>query len=205
MANVSQATLTEVANELHAHGLIKFGEFKLKSGIMSPFYIDLREVQSYPSTLRAVTKAYGELLADKPAHTLLAGIPEAGVPLATAVGYELGIPLVQPRKVVKDHGTKSAVEGAFNEGDHVILIDDLITKGDSKIEAIEQVSSAGLIVDKFLVLVDREQGGIELLQNVKSCEVVAAFTITELIDALNTAGKISEEQYSTIVEFIRNN
>lgn len=204
MANISQETLQEVANELHAHGLIKFGEFKLKSGIMSPFYIDLREVQSYPSTLRAVTKAYSELLADKP-DVLLAGIPEAGVPLATAVGYELGMPLVQPRKVVKDHGTKSAVEGAFSEGDHVILIDDLITKGDSKIEAIEQVSSAGLVVDKFLVLVDREQGGVELLKNEKDCEVIAAFSITELIDTLKNAGKITDEQYATIVDFIQNN
>jgi uridine monophosphate synthetase len=205
MAHISQETLANVAHELHEHGLIKFGEFKLKSGILSPFYIDLREVQSYPSTLKAVTRAYAELLSDYQAGTLLAGIPEAGVPLATAVGYELSIPLVQPRKVVKDHGTKSAVEGAFSEGDHVILIDDLITKGDSKIEAIEQVSSAGLTVDKILVLVDREQGGIELLKNEKNCEVVAACTITELIDTLKTSGKISDEQYRTIVDFIQNN
>lgn len=205
MANISEATLLTVATELHEHGLIKFGEFKLKSGIISPFYIDLREVQSYPSTLRAVTKAYSELLVDHPQGTLLAGIPEAGVPLATAVGYELGISLVQPRKVVKDHGTKSAVEGAFSEGDRVVLIDDLITKGDSKVEAIEQVSSAGLVVDKFLVLVDREQGGVELIKNEKNCDVVAAFTITELIDTLKDADALSQEQYETIVSFISNN
>ena len=175
MANVSNDTILNVAAELHKHSLIKFGEFKLKSGIMSPFYIDLREVQSYPSTLKAVTRAFAELLTDTDLSTVkLAGIPEAGVPLATAIGYELEASLIQPRKVVKEHGTKSAVEGAFNPGDHVILIDDLITKGDSKIEAIDQVSKADLIVDKFLVLIDREQGGVELIKNEKNCEVVAA-------------------------------
>jgi uridine monophosphate synthetase len=205
MSNISQDTLDVVANELSEHGLIKFGEFKLKSGLLSPFYIDLREVQSYPTALRSVTRAYVELLGNKTQNLLLAGIPEAGVPLATAVGYELGMPLVQPRKLVKDHGTKSAVEGAYNPGDHVILIDDLITKGDSKIEAIEQVSLAGLVVDRFLVLIDREQGGIELLKQEKNCQVIAAFTITELVDTLKQSGKISDEQYQIIISFIQNN
>ncbi|HEY1085330.1 MAG TPA: orotate phosphoribosyltransferase [Candidatus Saccharimonadales bacterium] len=206
MTNISTETLSEVAHEMHEHGLIKFGQFKLKSGIMSPFYIDLREVQSYPSTLKAVTKAFCELLVntDK-ASVKLAGIPEAGVPLATAVGYELGMSLVQPRKVVKDHGTKSAVEGAFEAGDHVILIDDLITKGDSKIEAIDQVAMAELVVDKFLVLIDREQGGLELLRQEKNCEVVPAFTITELVNELRAQDSISEDQYQLIIDFIRNN
>lgn len=205
MANISQETLGLVASELAKHGLIKFGKFKLKSGSMSPFYIDLREVQSYPSTLRAVTKAYCELLGEVEKGVFLAGVPEAGVPLATAVGYELGVPLLQPRKVVKDHGTKSAVEGAFESGDHVILIDDLITKGDSKIEAIDQVGLAGLVVDKFLVLVDRQQGGIELLKQTKNCDVLAAFTITELIDSLKNSGDIDDAKYQQIITFIKEN
>ena len=205
MPNISTPTLFLVASELAKHHLIKFGEFKLKSGLISPFYIDLREVQSHPSTLHAVTKAYCELLVNTDTDVFLAGVPEAGVPLATAVGYELRMPLLQPRKVVKDHGTKSAVEGAFESGDHVILIDDLITKGDSKIEAIDQVNSAQLVVDKFLVLIDREQGGIELLKQTKNCDVVAAFTITELVDTLKATGELEDEKYQQIITFIKEN
>ena len=204
MPTISAQVLQDVARELHDHKLIKFGEFTLKSGIVSPFYIDLREVQSYPSTLKAVTKAYAELMAGVDESVFIAGIPEGGVPLATAVGYELSRPLVQPRKVVKDHGTKSAVEGAFQQGDKVVLIDDLITKGDSKLEAIAQVESAGLVIKKFLVLIDREQGGMELVRE-KGYIIEAAMTISALLEAIKSQGGISDEQYAIVMDFIRAN
>jgi len=201
---VTQEIKELVANELHAHELIKFGTFTLKSGIESPFYIDLREVQSYPDTLRAVTMAYGGLLESIDDSVFVAGVPEAGVPLATAVGYEYRRKLLQPRKVVKEHGTKSSVEGAFAEGDTVVLIDDLIAKGDSKLEAIDQVEKAGLKVHSFLVLIDRQQGGMELVAE-KGYKIEAVMTITELIDTLKAHDKISNEQYDTILTFISNN
>lgn len=204
MTTVSQAAIDRVAEELHAHNLIKFGEFTLKSGIVSPFYIDLREVQSYPSTYRAVTDAYAEMLAGVDESVFLAGVPEAGTPLASMTAYKLGRRLVQPRKVVKDHGTKSSVEGAYQPGDKVILIDDLITKGDSKLEAIDQVKSAGLEIEGFLVLIDREQGGLDLVRNA-GYSIEAAVTITALITALRDQGKISPEQFDTVMNFIRNN
>lgn len=204
MTKVSQATIDRIAKELHAHNLIKFGEFTLKSGIVSPFYIDLREVQSYPSTYRAVTDAYAEMLADVDESVLLAGVPEAGTPLASMTAYKLGRALVQPRKVVKDHGTKSSVEGAYQPGDRVILIDDLITKGDSKLEAIDQVKSAGLEIEGFLVLIDREQGGLDLVRNA-GYSIEAAITISTLITALHDQEKISPEQFDTVMSFIRSN
>lgn len=204
MTTVSQATIDRVAEELHAHNLIKFGEFTLKSGIVSPFYIDLREVQSYPSTYRAVTDVYAEMLDSVDESVFLAGVPEAGTPLASMTAYKLGRRLVQPRKVVKDHGTKSSVEGAYQSGDKVILIDDLITKGDSKLEAIDQVKSAGLEIEGFLVLIDREQGGLDLVRNA-GYSIEAAVTITALITALRNQDKISPEQFDTVINFIRSN
>lgn len=204
MATVSDTSLQTVARELYAHSLIKFSEFTLKSGIVSPFYIDLRQVQSYPSTLKAVAQVYGEMLADVDPAVFLAGVPEAGTPLATATGYAFERPLLQPRKVVKDHGTKSSVEGAFKPGDRVVLLDDLITKGDSKLEAIQQVTDAGLVVEKFVVLIDREQGGVETIRQAGH-QIEAAMTITRLLDFLRDDGSLSTEQYDTILDFVRNN
>ena len=202
MGQVSEITKERVAQQFYESDLLKFGEFVLKSGIVSPFYIDLRKVQSHPETFHAVTDAYSEMIADVDLSVLLAGVPEAGTSLASAVGYKTKRALVQPRKVVKDHGTKSAVEGDFEEGDRVILVDDLITKGDSKLEAIKQVEGSGLVIEKFIVLVDREQGGLDVVRDA-GYEIDATFTITSLLDSLKQLGKIDDERYEQVINFIR--
>jgi uridine monophosphate synthetase len=204
MAKVSDATKKRVASLFFDSGLLKFGEFTLKSGIVSPFYIDLRKAQSFPDTFHAIIDAYAELIADIDTNVLLAGVPEAATPFAAALGYKLNKSMVQPRKVVKEHGTKSSIEGEFKVGDRVLLVDDLVTKGDSKIEAIEQVEGAGLKVDKLIVLVDREQGGVKFVED-KGYKLEAAFTISELMDSLLELGKISKDEHSKIIDFVKNN
>jgi uridine monophosphate synthetase len=204
MTTISPQTIEKVAGAMFESGLLKFGTFTLKSGLESPFYIDLRQAQSFPDTFSAIIDTYAEMLTGTDESIFLAGVPEAATPLAAALGYKLRRKLLQPRKVVKDHGTKSSVEGAFTEGDKVVLVDDLITKGDSKFEAIEQIEKAGLIVEKFIVLVDREQGGLDLIRE-KGYEIEAAFTISSLIESLSNQKMITDEQRDTVLEFIRNN
>jgi uridine monophosphate synthetase len=136
--------------------------------------------------------------------TFLAGVPEAATPFASAIGYKLHRPLVQPRKVIKEHGTKSSVEGAFQQGDHIILIDDLIMKGDSKLEAIKQVEAAGLVVEKFIILIDREQGGLETVRSA-GYTIEAAFGMQELIETLYTQNKIVKTERDLVLDFIKNN
>lgn len=204
MAEAQQATIERLARELHKNQLIKFGSFTLKSGITSPFYIDLRQAQSFPTTLQAVADTFAEMLSDVEPLVALAGVPEAGTPLATAVGFQTKRKLLQPRKVVKDHGTKSSIEGAFEAGDKVILIDDLITKGDSKVEAIQQVESAGLSVEELLVLIDREQGGLAAVKGA-GYPIRAAMTISTLLETLLSDGSLSQQQYDEIIDFVRTN
>lgn len=201
MLHVSDRTKKRVAETCYDYGILKFGEFTLKSGTISPFYIDLRKAQSSPDAFRIITAAYVEALQDINKSVILAGVPEAATPLASIVGYELRCPLVQPRKEIKSHGTKSSIEGDFQTGDRVVLLDDLITKGDSKLEAIKQIEAAGLEIDRFVVLIDRQQGGLDMIKNA-GYAIEALLTITDLMDILLGQGKISSKQHTEVLDFI---
>ena len=201
---VSDETKRAIALTLEKYNILQFGQFTLKSGIVSPFYIDMRILQSYPKALHIVAKVYSEILADLPQEVLLAGIPEAGIPLATAVGYEANRPLIQPRAKLKDHGKGKAIEGDWKPGDKVAIIDDLIAKGDSKIEALAQFKGCDLEVVGFYLLVDRELGGIELVKQA-GYDVTAAVTISEVINILANENKLSETQRTEMLEFTQNN
>lgn len=202
MSEVSDKAKRDVALSLHKYGILQFGEFKLKSGLISPFYIDMRIVQSFPEALHSITAIYAELLADLPQDIKLAGIPEAGIPLATAVGYETRRPLIQPRAKVKEHGRGRLIEGDWKPGDKVAIIDDLVAKGDSKIESIDRFKECDLEVVGFYLLLDREMGGKEIVENA-GYKLEAAMTITEALGILLSEGKLDQESYDKAVDFTR--
>lgn len=203
MNKVSDEAKRNVALSLHKYGILQFGEFKLKSGLMSPFYIDMRIVQSFPEALHNITAIYAELLKGLPQDIKLAGIPEAGIPLATAVGYETRRPLIQPRAKVKEHGKGKLIEGDWKAGDKVAIIDDLVAKGDSKIESIARFKECDLEVVGFYLLLDREMGGKEIVEKA-GYSLEAAMTITEALDILLDAGKLDRERYNEAIDFTRN-
>lgn len=202
MSKVSDKTKRQVALSLHKFDILQFGEFTLKSGIVAPFYVDLRMLQSHPEALHTVAKIYSEMLAGLPDDVFLAGIPEAGIPLATAVGYEANRPLIQPRAKVKDHGKSKLIEGDWQPRDKVAIIDDLVTKGDSKIESLEVFKACDLQVVGFYLLLDREMGGKELVERA-GYSVEVAMTMSEVFDILAEEGKLSAKQKEKMIAFMR--
>lgn len=190
----------EIALALHEIGAIKFGEFTLKSGIKSPIYIDLRLLISYPKVLKLVSSAMVDV-ARQLEFQVIAGIPYTALPIATAISIDQNWPMVYARKEVKDYGTKKKIEGVFNEGDTALIIDDLITTGDSKFETVDPFEASGLKIKDFIVLVDREQGGGRLLEE-KGYRLHSIIGINELLDILSEEGKLDEENYKKAKDFI---
>ena len=199
---LSNNELSVLADGLLSAACIKFGEFTLKSGLKSPIYIDLRQIITYPELLGQVAAVYLPLLRGIK-FDRLAALPYAAIPIATAISLQGHYPMIYPRKEVKSYGTKAEIEGEYHTGETVVVVDDLATTGGSKFEAIEKLTSAGLIVKDVVVLVDRQSGAKESLA-VAGYDLHAVLTITQLLDYWEIAGKVDKDQIAATRDFLKN-
>jgi len=198
--NTHSSPLSALADELLLAGCIKFGEFTLKSGLISPIYIDLRLIITYPKLLEQVGAAYLPLL-EKLQFDHIAGLPYAAIPIATAISLAGNYPMIYPRKEVKAYGTKAEIEGKYYPGETVVVIDDLATTGGSKFEAIEKLTGAGLVVKDVVVLVDRQSGAKESLAEA-GYAMHAVLTIRQMLDHWEEAGKVAKGKIEATREFL---
>lgn len=195
------SNLASLADALLDAGCIKFGEFTLKSGLKSPIYIDLRYIISFPKLLEQIGAAYLPLLKDLK-FSRIAGLPYAAIPIATAVSLRGNYPMIYPRKEVKTYGTKAEIEGEYHAGETVVVIDDLATTGGSKFEAIEKLTAVDLKVKDVVVLVDRQSGAKESLEQA-GYAMHAVLTITQLLDHWEANGKVSKEKIEETRAFLK--
>ena len=189
-----------IAIGLFDTGCIKFGKYKLKSGDLSPIYIDLRRLTSFPDKLYEVASAYIGIL-KKMEFDHLVGIPYAGLPIATAIGLQGNWSVIYPRKESKDYGTKATLEGVFKRGDRVVMIDDLITTGESKNEVIIKLKNEGLRVDRVVVLVDRRKSK-DIKKGNAEYSISSVLNIWEVLKIFEDAGIVSDEQLEVVRKYL---
>jgi orotate phosphoribosyltransferase len=158
------------------------GDFLLRSGRRSKYYLDKYRFETRPDLLRPLGELIAAAVAEhEPEADRLAG-PELGaVALAAAASLESGLPFLIVRKQAKDYGTSNRLEGVSSEGDCVCLVEDVVTSGGAAIEAIEALREAGLRVSNAVCVVDREEGGVDALAR-HAVRLRPLFTASELLE-----------------------
>ena len=211
-----------VARMIYERGSFKFGEFKLKlheknpEAPLSPFYLNLR-TKNNPGMKGPLTNDDCDLIAmalvariinKGVSYDAIAGIPYACDPFIEAIErvYPVGFRIVKlSKEVTKDKRRIVPKPGfEYKKNENVLVIDDLVTGGDSKIEAIEAVMSEGSVVKTLIVLVDRQQGGRKQLEEA-GYNVITCFTIRELLDFYREEEIIGEEKYMACLAYLKNN
>lgn len=197
---VGWSLLEHLALALADCGAVRFGEFRLKSGKLSPIYIDLRVLASYPEVLSQVASVYAQLLGGL-VYDRLAAIPYAAMPIGTAVSLLTGKPMIYPRREVKEYGMRRSIEGLYEPGETIVVLDDLATTGASKIEVAQALEAEGVHISDMVVLIDREQGAAADLARA-GYTLHSAFRLTELLDMLAKHGRIGAEQHAQVLAYL---
>jgi orotate phosphoribosyltransferase len=196
--------MKQVGILLIKNNAIKFGDYILSSGKKSPYYIDLRQTISSPITMDWIANSLTRIILNeigKDKIDRILGVPTAGVPFATVVSQKLGLPLIYYRQARKEHGVRKKIEGILERNDRVLIVDDLITTGESVIEAAEVVRDQGGVVNELVVLLDREQGGQQRLRSSR-IEPHVLFRISDAMTWLHTEGLIENGIYETLRRYI---
>jgi uridine monophosphate synthetase len=184
--------------QLYDIGCILFGEFVQASGATFPYYVDLRKIISNPQIFHQILTAYAEILQDL-SFDRIAGIPYGSLPTATGLALRLNYPMIFPRKEVKAHGTRRVIEGNFQQGDTIVVVDDILISGNSALEGAAKIKSVGLNVQDIVVFLDHEQGVKDRLRE-QGYRAHSVLTISEVTETLYQAGRIDEAQYEALAE-----
>jgi orotate phosphoribosyltransferase len=174
-------TRAELARSLREAAYLE-GDFVLRSGRRSKYYLDKYRFETRPDLLGPLGEAISEAVGEhEPEADRLAG-PELGaVALAAAASLSSGLPFLIVRKEAKGYGTANQLEGVFEEGECVCLVEDVVTSGGAAVEAVEALRNAGLRVSNAVCVVDRQEGGVDELAR-HGVRLRPLFTASELLE-----------------------
>lgn len=190
-------------------GGIKFGSYMLKSGLVTPIYIDIRSLVSFPSILQDLCEIIWEHLKIESSCPLddtdfIAGVPYSAIPIASFLSVHNKLPMILVRKEKKSYGTNHEIEGIFQTNQSCLIIEDVVTSGTSILETKHKLEREGLIVKYAVAFIDRDQGGVEqLAQN--GITLLPVTSMKDLIRILENNFKINSETAKTVLQFVENN
>jgi len=204
MGNDKEPMLDKFCGILKKIDALEFGTFKLSSGRVTPYYIDLRVVSSFPDAFHEVLGLCVGYVRSMLSEDFdrIAGIPIAGIPFASILAYNLSKPFIFIRQGVRLHGRERRIEGVLISGDRVLLVDDLITTGLSLRRAAAAVRSEGGVVTDAFVLLDREEGGTKRLLD-GGVEVHSLFRVSEVTTKLYEMNVITEDQLDIVAKQVK--
>ncbi|HAC62352.1 MAG TPA: bifunctional orotidine-5'-phosphate decarboxylase/orotate phosphoribosyltransferase [Cyanothece sp. UBA12306] len=182
--------------QLYDIGCLLFGEYIQASGATFSYYVDLRQIISNPQIFHQVLRAYADIL-EELQFDRIAGIPYGSLPTATGLSLMLHSPMIYPRKEVKAHGTRRLIEGEFNPGEKVVVIDDILITGKSVMEGSKKLQSSGLIVEDIVVFIDHEENVKDKLES-NGYKAYSVLKISEITETLYAAGRINQQQYQRL-------
>jgi len=195
-----------VANALYRTGCLKFGSFKIKSGALSPYYIDLASLLSSPKELHNIAEvAAGEIkkIMNTEKVDKLASIELKGALILPCIACKVNLPCTVVRKEDKAYGVTGRIAGAeVVKNENILFFDDVISEGLSKLEGIKPLIDLGANVKHVMVVVDREQGGKENLEKL-GYSVHALAKVSELTNCLLQSGDISKKQADEVMDYVK--
>lgn len=209
-------TQEQLSRQLLNIGAIRFGSFRLKlhdqnpEAPLSPVYIDLRILRRFPEAKAAAVDAYQELV--RPLKfDLLADVPTGATPLVSSLSDRLATGMITPRTDNKTYGSGAKIDGLqdSDKGKVAVLVDDLVTRADSKLEATSILAGHGIKINDVVVLIDREQGGQQQLA-LAGLTLHSALTLNQMLNFYARTGEINQstlrdtlERLEELNEFLR--
>ena len=161
-----------------------FGQFKLSSGLISDHYIDIRAMLCYPNIMTKLQQQVCQNIEQNATYAkqyLICGVPLGGIPISTLVSQQLNKPLIMLRKEPKKYGKCQLIEGKYKKGDRVVLVEDVVSTGNSLLETIKTLEKEGLIIDHVIVILDRQMTKNPELSKYK---VRYLYSMLEVLDKL---------------------